>query len=114
VLASFSAFAGIGLLWYMLSVKTSAWRPESLFLASWALLTLAVYVVYNFKYVQFQGRYLFPALIPIGLAFTVGLRQWTMLLPRAWRSPALAMPFVGLAALCLVALFRMIVPMLSP
>jgi hypothetical protein len=57
---------------------------------------------------------LFPALAPIGLAFTIGLRQWTMLLPRGWRNIALAMPFAGLAALCLVALFRMIVPMLSP
>ena len=83
-------------------------------LGLWILFTLGIYVVYNFKYVQFQGRYLFPALAPIGLAFTIGLRQWTTLLPRGWRNTALAMPFVGLAALCLVALFRMIVPMLSP
>ena len=56
---------------------------------------------------------MFPALIPIGLMFTVGLRQWTTLLSHAWRDVALAVPFIGLAALDLVALFHMIVPMLA-
>jgi len=83
-------------------------------LTCWILFTVMIYIGYNSKYVQFQGRYLFPALIPIGLAFTMGLRQWTILLPRAWRDAALAVPFVGLAALDVIALFRMIVPMLSP
>jgi hypothetical protein len=81
---------------------------------AWVILTVLVYIYYNTTFVQHQGRYLFPALVPIGLAFTVGLRQWTRLLPRAWRDAALAAPFVGLAALDLVALFRMIVPTLAP
>jgi len=75
---------------------------------------MAVYISYNIKYVQFQGRYLFPALIPIGLAFTVGFRQWTTWLPCHWRDAVLASLFIGLAALCLIALFRMIVPTLAP
>jgi hypothetical protein len=45
--------------------------------------------------------------------FTVGLRQWTRLLPCTWRDAALAIPFISLAALDVVALFRMIVPMLT-
>jgi hypothetical protein len=79
----------------------------------WFLASAAGYIWYNTKYVQFQGRYLFPALIPIGLMLTMGLRQWTTLLPRAWRDAALAIPFAALAALNLVALFQMIVPMLT-
>lgn len=41
----------------------------------WAALTTLGYVWYNAKYVQHQGRYLFPALVPWGLAFTLGLRE---------------------------------------
>jgi hypothetical protein len=83
------------------------------FLGAWGVLTVLVYIYYNTTFVQHQGRYLFPALIPIGLMFTVGLRQWTRLLPRAWRDAALAVPFAALAALDLIALFRMIVPTLT-
>ena len=83
------------------------------FLGAWGVLTVLVYIYYNTTFVQHQGRYLFPALIPIGLMFTVGLRQWTRLLPRAWRDVALAVPFAALAALDLIALFRMIVPTLT-
>ena len=83
------------------------------FLGAWVVLTVLVYIYYNTNFVQHQGRYLFPALIPIGLMFTVGLRQWTLFLPRAWRDVALAVPFAALAALDLIALFRMIVPTLT-
>ncbi|NHZ72180.1 MAG: hypothetical protein GWP17_03735, partial [Aquificales bacterium] len=40
------------------------------------LLTLSVHVVYNFTFVQHQGRYLFPALLPIGVGVAVGLGVW--------------------------------------
>ncbi len=84
------------------------------FLSAWVILTVSVYIYYNTSFVQHQGRYLFPALIPIGLMFTFGLRQWTKLLPRAWRDATLVVPFAALAALDLLALFRMIVPTLTP
>jgi hypothetical protein len=44
-------------------------------LALSALLTLLSYLWYNLKFVQHQGRYLFPALVPLGLAFALGLRE---------------------------------------
>ncbi len=44
-------------------------------LALSAFFTLLSYFWYNLKFVQHQGRYLFPALIPIGLAFALGLRE---------------------------------------
>jgi hypothetical protein len=41
-------------------------------LAISALLTFLSYAWYNIQFVQHQGRYLFTALIPIGLAFAIG------------------------------------------
>jgi 4-amino-4-deoxy-L-arabinose transferase-like glycosyltransferase len=47
----------------------------------WLILTGLVYVYYNISLVQFQGRYLFPTLVPIGLLGIVGLRE---ILSRRW------------------------------
>jgi hypothetical protein len=44
-------------------------------LALWAGLTLASYLWYNAGFVQHQGRYLFRALLPIGLAVALGWRE---------------------------------------
>ncbi len=38
-------------------------------------LTILGYLWYNLTFVQFQGRYLFPALIPLGLLFALGLAE---------------------------------------
>lgn len=40
------------------------------------LLTLGLHIVYNLTFVQHQGRYLFPALIPIAIGFSAGLGYW--------------------------------------
>jgi 4-amino-4-deoxy-L-arabinose transferase-like glycosyltransferase len=50
-------------------------RRTVFLLVAWATLTGLSYVWYNTKYVQHQGRYLFPALVPWGVAFTVGIYQ---------------------------------------
>ncbi len=48
----------------------------------WVIFTLLfIYLYYNLSFVQFQGRYLFPALAPIGLFATLGLRE---ILSRRW------------------------------
>ena len=44
-------------------------------LALSGLLTLATYLWYNTGFLQHQGRYLFPALLPIGLAVALGWRE---------------------------------------
>jgi hypothetical protein len=44
-------------------------------LALTILLTALAYLGYNLTFVQFQGRSLFPSLIPLGLFFTLGLRE---------------------------------------
>jgi 4-amino-4-deoxy-L-arabinose transferase-like glycosyltransferase len=44
-------------------------------LALTVLLTLATYLWYNTNFLQHQGRYLFRALVPIGLSVAVGWRE---------------------------------------
>jgi len=46
-----------------------------LLLAASALLTAVTYLWYNTKFVQHQGRYLFPALGPLALGAALGLRE---------------------------------------
>jgi hypothetical protein len=58
------------------------WAAGSMLVAS-GLLTLAAYLWYNTQFVQHQGRYLFPALIPIGLAVALGWRE-DLRRERAW------------------------------
>jgi len=54
----------------------SAYEKAALgLLALSAFLTLLSYLWYNCKFVQHQGRYLFPALVPLGLFFALGLRE---------------------------------------
>ncbi|MCL4303161.1 MAG: DUF2142 domain-containing protein [Anaerolineae bacterium] len=59
------------------------------------------YIWYNLEFVQFQGRYLFPALIPLGVFFTAGLQiafspRWAWLLAGGL---ALALGWLVFAAL---------------
>jgi 4-amino-4-deoxy-L-arabinose transferase-like glycosyltransferase len=111
------------------AIRTS---PSAVILVLWFVMTLGGYLYYNLTFVQHQGRYLFPALIPIGLVFAIGWWQVlsgikglvARLLSRAKRnwSPWLeqaqliifALIFVYLARLDLVALQRYIIPTLRP
>jgi len=88
-------------------------------------LVAASHLWYNLKFVQHQGRYLFPALIPLGLFFALGLREWARLLARL-TSPllpldsqevehvaewvVLALFYLSFLALDLVCLYKFIVP----
>jgi 4-amino-4-deoxy-L-arabinose transferase-like glycosyltransferase len=61
----------------------------------WLIFTILMYLYYNLSLVQFQGRYLFPALIPIGLLATLGLRE---ILSRRWVWVAMSLCGVTAAA----------------
>lgn len=86
ILALLCAVVGLGLALFFATNYTNS-EVETAFtnlsqkrmalglLALSALLTLLSYLWYNLKFVQHQGRYLFPALIPLGLAFALGLRE---------------------------------------
>jgi hypothetical protein len=49
--------------------------PSAILLTCSALLTVATFLGYNLSFYQAQGRYLFPALIPISIAWAVGLYE---------------------------------------
>jgi 4-amino-4-deoxy-L-arabinose transferase-like glycosyltransferase len=76
------------------------WAAGSLLLVS-GLLTLASYFWYNAQFVQHQGRYLFTALIPIGLAVALGWRE-SLGRDHAW--PLAALFLISVAVLRLAGL----------
>ena len=83
---------------------------------SWVLLTVwltivfAAHVWYNVKFVQPQGRYLFPALIPIAAFWVVGLNEW---LRERYARLAFVLLYGGMLALDCISLYWYIVPQLS-
>ena len=80
------------------------------------LLTLALHVFYNLTFVQHQGRYLFPALIPIAVGFAAGLGYWLRPVIQRWAWTAYLLPLgvaLLLGGMSLYALWR-IVPGLAP
>jgi len=91
-------------------------RPSALSREQWVsvgllalsvLLTASTYVWYNLTFVQHQGRYLFPALVPIALFFTLGLRQWV---PERLTGLTMGMFMLGLIGLDILSLTWFIIP----
>ena len=75
-----------------------------------AALTFSAFLWYNLTFVQHQGRYLFPALIPLGTAGAWGLCTLASPLPRQLRSWTLGLFFAGLAAFDVYCLFNVALP----
>jgi len=76
LLALLSLFVVTGLIWQWrqgLGAKGSFQRRGLALLGLQVALVIAAYVWYNLGFVQHQGRYLFPALLPLGIAFAIGL-----------------------------------------
>jgi len=69
-------------------------------------------VYYNLEFVQWQGRYFFPALIPLALMVVCGAYSW--LQRWAWARWLLALGLACLAIVDAYLLFGVIVPGLSP
>lgn len=61
--------------WSRRSASPSWQVAAGVMLALSGLLTLATYIWYNTGFLQHQGRYLFPALLPLGLAVALGWRE---------------------------------------
>ena len=74
-------------------------------------LVAAQTLYYNLEFVQWQGRYFFPALIPVALLLVCGFDRW---LGRWLRTEWSLLAGVALAAIDVYLLFRVIVPGLSP
>jgi hypothetical membrane protein len=112
----FSGVVILGLLFVLRRRRTVA-KPDPttplLILSGAFLLTVGVHVGYNFTFEQHQGRYLFPALIPIGIGVALGLEGWMRLFQRKWSSIVYLIPAglaVGLISLDLWSLYKVIVP----
>ena len=92
--------------------QRQAWLLLGLTLA----LALLAFVYYNTEFVQFQGRYLYPALIPFALLLALGvdnLGRWLLphFAPARWLAPALFALLAPLNAYLLVFVIR---PLLAP
>jgi 4-amino-4-deoxy-L-arabinose transferase-like glycosyltransferase len=140
ILGALSVIALIGWGWWLIGRRKAEGRrmkkalhltPQATLLVLLFILAVGGYLYYNLTFVQHQGRYLFPALIPIGLAFSIGwwqiidqiktwlarrlsrsTRDWTPWLDEA-QLILFALIFIYLARLDLVALQRYIIPNLS-
>lgn len=57
--------------------RLAAYQRESLGLFGLTiLLVFCAYLLYNRTFVQFQGRYLYPALLPLGAFVAIGITGW--------------------------------------
>ncbi len=109
------AVLGAGFITWLLQQRRCA-RERSL--ATWSLallalsaaLTLSAFAWYNLTFVQHQGRYLFPALIPLGTFAALGLDTWARVLPARLRPWAMAAFFGGFPALDIYCLLRIVIP----
>jgi len=79
--------------------KRSSNLPIRFLLALSALLTASGYLWYNLSFVQHQGRYLFPALVPLGLAAGVGWERLTRTRPARIAAAVLLAAAVGVFVL---------------
>ncbi|MBU0702342.1 MAG: DUF2142 domain-containing protein [Chloroflexi bacterium] len=116
-LALLSALLVAGFLWWLFGRRrprlAATQRAGALLLLASFLFVLLEYLGYNLTFLQHQGRYLFPALISIGVATALGLSKLAGVLPQRTRAWALALFFAGLAMFDVYCLFRFIVPSLA-
>jgi len=80
------------------------------------LIVLLAFFYYNLEFLQWQGRYLFPALIPIALSLVAGIDAWRARIFSRWEPSRwlTSVTMMCLFALDIYLLFRVIVPGLSP
>jgi cation transport ATPase len=118
-----AVLAGTVAFWRSARALTTDQRWALAILAMLGVSTAGVFVYYNLGFQQFQGRYLYSALLLLGLVAAAGVREWARWalalarrlskLPR-WVEPALTLSAVAVLALFAAwALYRVVVPNLS-
>jgi 4-amino-4-deoxy-L-arabinose transferase-like glycosyltransferase len=99
--------AVVGLVLHRRHLHDAPWRIVLLTAAAAAV----GYVGYNLAYEQFQGRYLFTALVPLVILLVGGWAAW---LPRGAEAWGVLMVGTLLVALNVYALLRVLVPGFAP
>ena len=76
------------------------------------VLAVLAFIYYNTEFLQFQGRYLYPGLIPFALMMVWGLDTWRDLFLGRWEASRwlTVLVFVGLAGLDVYLLQTVLVP----
>ena len=90
------------------------WQPVWLMLVATVALAGLAYVAYNLMFLQLQGRYLFPALVPLAILLVVGWSAWFPRRLRRVRAPAALGLALALVALNGYALLRVLTPGFAP
>lgn len=114
-----AALLGVTVLGLIASIpaarRTPAARGTWLLFGLTALLAVGMLVYYNTSFVQFQGRYAYPLLIPLAVTVALGLDYLRQRLPvvcdHAWPTAAL---LSLVAVFDVYVLLRVIVPGLTP
>lgn len=91
--------------------EEKGWRPSWVWalLGLWLMVAALDLVLYNLRYFQPQGRYLFPALIPISALGVIGLYE---LFDKRHAALLFALVYAAMLVLDYVSLFWFIVPQL--
>jgi hypothetical protein len=92
-----------------------AWRVLALTL----ILGAAQFIYYNLEFAQLQGRYLFPALIPMGVWLALGLDGWRRLIFGTVREGGFLWAYAGVGVLVILVpinlyLLWRVIPGLAP
>jgi hypothetical protein len=101
----------------LLAVAGLVWRRDWLRDPRWQLMVATVacaviaYIVYNLAFTQFQGRYLFTALVPIACLLVAGWSAWLPARFKVLGTLAIALVLVALNAYALV---RVLTPGFAP
>ena len=108
-----SALAALGLVLFLARVifekgfVTPHQRSSLLLMGAAVAVVVAQLLVFNLTFIQAQGRYLYPALLPIALFFVLGLRE--LMAPTHARL-LLALSVVSLALVNVACLTRFVLP----
>jgi hypothetical protein len=128
LLGLLSIVALVGWVWWLVEGRKGQGAKASghgaIILSVLFVLTVGGFIYYNLTFVQHQGRYLFPALIPLGLMASIGLdhiltKIFGLIKNRnRWITISqlliFAAVFIMLARLDIIALQRYIIPFLAP
>lgn len=81
-----------------------------------SLLAVLAYLYYNTEFAQFQGRYMYPLLIPLGIFLAVGLDQLRRMVAGRWAASRWVIPalWAAFAALDVWLIITIIPPNLAP